>query len=306
MMPFGLTNAPASFQSYIHGVLRPYLDIMVIVYLDDVFVFSRNSSQHEKHVREVLKALLKAGLYAKLSKCLFSVTCIPFFGFILTDKGVEMEEDRISTILNWPEPESVCEVQSFPGFTNFYRRFVKEFSGIAHPLTDTTKGAAQRTKKDLALLKKDFLTPEARRSFQEFVATFTNLPFLVQFNAKRPIKLETDDSGYAISGILSQKQETEWKVVAYFPRKMIDDKRNYKIHDAEFLAIVESFRHWRHHLEQRYHIVEVLTDHSNLRAFMSTHKLTRRQVRLALDLSAFDFRLVYRKGTFNLADGPSR
>ena len=113
VMPFGITNAPASFQSYINRVFRPYLDITVIVYLDDVLVFSRNFSQYEKHVREVLKALLKAGLYAKLSKCLFSVTRILFFCFILTDKGVEMEEHRIPTILNWPEPESVHEVQIF-------------------------------------------------------------------------------------------------------------------------------------------------------------------------------------------------
>ena len=90
-MPFGLSNAPASFQSYINGVLRPYFDITVIVYLDDVLVFSRNPSQHEKHVREVLKAFFKAGLYAKLSKCLFTVTRISFLGFILTDKSVEME-----------------------------------------------------------------------------------------------------------------------------------------------------------------------------------------------------------------------
>ena len=94
--------------------------------------------------------------------------------------------------------------------------------------------------------------------------------------------------------------------MAYFSRKMINAERNYEIHDAELLAIVESFCHWRHYLEQPYHTVEVLTDHSNLRAFMSTHKLTRRQVRWALDLSAFDFRLVYRKGTLNPADGPSR
>ncbi len=125
VMPLGLTNAPASFQSYINKVLRPYLEITVVVYLDDVFLFSRNPSQHEKHVREVLKALLKAGLYAKLSKCLFSVTRITFLGFILTDEGVEMEEDRTSTLLNWPDPESVCEVQSYLGFANFYLRFVK-------------------------------------------------------------------------------------------------------------------------------------------------------------------------------------
>ncbi len=209
VIPFGLTNAPASFQSYINRVLRPYFDIIVIVHLDNVLVFSHNSSLHKKHVREVLKALLKAGLYAKLSKCLFSVTRILFLGFIFTDKGVEMEEDRISTILNWPEPESVREVQSFLGFTNFYRRFVKRFSNIAHPPTDMTKEVAQKTKKYVALRKKDFLTPKAHRSFQELGATFTNSPFLVHFDTKRPIRLETDASGYAISGMLSQKQETE-------------------------------------------------------------------------------------------------
>ncbi len=119
-MPFRLTYAPASFQSHINGVFKPHFDITVIVYLDDVFVFLFNSSQHEKHVREVLKALLKAGLYVKLSKCLFSVIRNLFLSFILTDKGVEMEEDRISTILNWPEPEYVREVQSFLGFANLY------------------------------------------------------------------------------------------------------------------------------------------------------------------------------------------
>ena len=97
--------------------------------------------------------------------------------------------------------------------------------------------------------EKDFLMPEARRSFQELIATFTTSPFLVHFDAKRPIMLETDASGYAISGNLSQKQETEWKVVAYFSRKMIDAERNYEIHDAELFAIVESFCHWRHYLE---------------------------------------------------------
>ncbi len=106
-----------------------------------------------------------------------------------------------------------------------------------------TKGAEQITKRDLALRKKDFLTPEACRSFQELVATFINSSFLVHFDVKRLIRLETDVSGYAISEILSQKQKTEWKVVAYFSHKMIDVERNYEIHNAELLAIIESFRH---------------------------------------------------------------
>ncbi len=142
MMPFRLKNTTASFQSYINWVLRPHFDITVIIYMDDVLLFSCNSSPQEKHVREVLKAFLKARLYAKLRKSLFSVTCISFLDFILKGKGVEMEEDRISMILNWPEPESVFEVHNFLGFANFYHQFVKGFSRIAHPLTDMTKGAA--------------------------------------------------------------------------------------------------------------------------------------------------------------------
>ncbi len=98
MMPFGLTNAPVSFQSYINWVPMPYLDITIIANMHDVLVFMRNFFQNERYVREVLKALLKAGLYTKLSKCLFSVICIYFLSFILTDKGVEIEKDHISTI----------------------------------------------------------------------------------------------------------------------------------------------------------------------------------------------------------------
>ena len=94
--------------------------------------------------------------------------------------------------------------------------------------------------------------------------------------------------------------------MAYISRKSIDVKKNYKIYDAELLAIVDSFCHWRHYLKKLYHTLEVLTNNNNLRAFMNTHKLKRRQVQLAPNLSAFDFGLVYYKGTFNPADGPSR
>ncbi len=141
-----------------------------------------------------------------------------------------------------------------------------------------TKKAAQRTKKDLTLRKNDFLTPKACRSFEELVATFINLLFLVYLDAKRPIQLEIDVSSYAISEILSQKQKG-LKLVAYFSCKIIDAKRNYMTYDAELLAVVESFNHWRHYLEQPYHIVEVLTDNTNLRTFMSTYKFAWRQVR---------------------------
>ncbi len=122
---------------------------------------------------------------------------------------MKIKEDHISMILNWSEPESVREIQSFLGFANFYCKFVKFFFRIVHPLTNMTNKETQRTKKDPALRKTDFLTIEARRFFQELVATVTNLPFLVQFDVKQQIKLKTDASGYAIFGILSKKQVLE-------------------------------------------------------------------------------------------------
>ncbi len=125
----------------------------------------RDLSHHEKHVWEILKALLKADLYAKLSKCLFSVSRILFLGFILTNKDVEIEKNRILTILNWLEPEFFCNIQSFLRFANYYGRFVKEFLKIAHTLTNITKKATVPTKKDLALQKTDFLTTKIRKSF---------------------------------------------------------------------------------------------------------------------------------------------
>ncbi len=122
-----------------------------------------------------------------------------------------MEEDCISTILNWPEPESVRDAQSFLRFANFHCWFVKEFSRIAHLLTDTTKKEAQRNKKDLALRKKDFLMTEACRFYKKFVATFTKSAFLVHFDAKRLIRLETDASGSEVPWILYQKHRQSRK-----------------------------------------------------------------------------------------------
>ena len=306
VMPFGLTNAPASFQSYIHGVLREYLDIFVIVFLDNILIYSMEESQHEQHVRTVLKALLTAGLFAKLSKCLFSVKRVPFLGYVITDTGVEMETDRVSTIVNWPEPESVREVQTFLGFVNFYRRFIQGFSRIAAPLTETTKGSNAKLKKELVSRRAGFLSSEAQAAFRVLVQAFTTAPFLQHFNVALPIRLETDASGYAISGILSQKHPDGWRVTAYFSRKIIPAERKYETHDGELLAIVESFQHWRHYLEGSTHPVEVLSDHSTLRTFITTHKLSRRQVWWALSLSAYNFVITYRKGTLNPADGPSR
>ena len=308
VLPFGLANAPATFQGYINKVLSKYLDDFCIVYLDDILIYSEDPKDHTEHVRKVLDQLRKHRLFAKAEKCEFRVTTVGFLGYTLTPKGVEMERSRITTVLEWPEPKTVRDVQVFLGFANFYRRFVKGFSRVAAPLTNLLQGG-----KNGKYPGPFTMTPEGRQAFNDLKKAFTQAPMLAHYNPEAPIKVETDASGFAISGILSQPVEepaqdqpqVHWHPVAFWSRKMDPAERNYETHDAELLAIVESFKHWRHYLEGAKHPIKVLTDHANLR-YIGTKALTRRQARWSLTLSAYDFELEYRPGTSNPADGPSR
>jgi hypothetical protein len=126
VMPFGLTNTPATFQAYIDDCLRPYIDDFAGCYLDDILIYSTNEKEHEHHVQKVLERLRQFGLYCKAEKCQFGDLKIGFLGFIISSDGVGMESDRISTIEDWPTPNSIRDVQVLLGFTNFYRQFIRK------------------------------------------------------------------------------------------------------------------------------------------------------------------------------------
>jgi hypothetical protein len=295
VMPFGLTNAPASFQAYANDCLREFLDIFCIVYLDDVLIFSDTLEEHVAHVKQVLSRLREYGLTCKLSKCEFHVTSVSFLGFIISPDGISMEPDRVTAITEWPTPTSVQDVQIFLGFANFYRRFIEGYSRITSPIS--------------ALLRKDqnfYWSSQAQEAFEELKHRFTSAPILHHFDPNLPIRLHTDASGFAISGIISQLHGTEWHPVAFFSRKCIPAECNYGTPDLEMLAIVESMRHWRHYLEGARHPIQVLSDHKNLTTFMSTKVLNRRQARWAELLADYDFILTHTPGKRNPADGPSR
>lgn len=345
VMPFGLVNAPASFQSYVHRALSNLLDICCVVYLDDILIYSNSEEEHVKHVREVLDRLRKFRLYIKLSKCEFHTRRVGYLGFIVTPEGIEMEQDRVASIEDWPEPENPREILMFTGFANFYRRFIEGYSRITLPLTELTREekrgetAVQPKKKGTpragrnkqprrnpspnkiekkevkkrhnAFLDKKFKLPEkAKEAFNKLKEAFTEAPLLRHFDPRLRIRVETDASGYAISGIISQLQEDDgqWHPVAFWSRKMIDAERRYEAHDGELLAIVEAFKHWRHYLEGSRYPVVVKSDHANLRSFMEPKmkRLNGRQARWAEMLTAFDFIIEHRPGIKNPADAPSR
>ncbi len=329
VLPFGLTNAPATFQAYINQALAEKLDVFCIVYLDDILIYTQDTgAKHVEAVKWVLDKLKQHGLFVNLQKCRFSTDEVHFLGYVIAPSGVSMEEDRIQSVRDWPELKSVRDIQVFVGFANFYRRFIRGFSKIAAPLTELTKVnvqersssdrvvsnaqqdarvAFERTKPNGKNSQSSFvLTPEAKKAFEELKMAFTTAPVLRHFNPELPIRIETDASGYAIGGILSQLHGELWHPVAYYSRKQIPAETRYDVHDKELLAIMESFKHWRHYCEGSRHKIKVLTDHHNLKRFMSTTRLNSRQIRWAQELSRYDFAIEYRQGKHNPADPLSR
>jgi hypothetical protein len=308
VIPFGLANAPATFQTLINKALRGLVDHICVVYLDDILIYSKTREEHWDFVKQVLERLRQFKLYAKLSKCCFMTTSVEFLGYIISDHGISMDPSRVDSIRTWPEPKTLRELQVFHGFANFYRRFVKYYAKITRALTELLKGSKQGKQNG------PFIFDEtAQAAFVKLIEAFTTAPMLVHFDPQKPIRVETDASGFAIAAILTQlvtlmgaASQAQWHPVAFYSRKMIPAETRYETHDQELLSIVAAFQNWRHYLEGSHHPISVLTDHNNLRYFMTTTTLNRRQSRWALVLAEYDFEIKYRPGKTNPADGPSR
>ena len=262
VIPFSLTNAPISFQEYINKILSEKLDIFVIVYLDDILIYTEDDGDgHVAAVRLDLEQLRKFLLYANLKKCQFHQDEVRFLGYVVSSKGIRMEDERIEAVKQWPEPQSVRDIQVFLGFANFYRRFIQGFSRIAAPLTSMLKTSSTESaepkkgvvgvgggskagrdrsgingseiddvevdggevevdevgkkgwktsksknssKSKKAVGPSDFLTTGAKLAFTELRQAFLKAPILHHFDPERHIRIETDVSGYAIGGVLSQ------------------------------------------------------------------------------------------------------
>ena len=296
VMPYGLTNAPAAFQSFIQDVLREHLDVFCVAYLDDILIFSRTPEEHEQHVRLILEKLRDAKLYANPRKCDWHKTSVEFLGYIIGADGVSMNPKKLSTITDWPEPETVKDVQSFLGFANFYRRFIPHFSRIVLPLTALT----QKTSPFV-------FGQEQRNAFLELKEAFLNAPVLRHFDPLVPCTVFTDASDFALSGVLHQPDESgDLHPVAFYSRKFTPAEINYDVHDKELLAIVDTFRDMRAWVLGSPHTISVVCDHRNLEYFMASQVLNRRQARWAMFLSDYDFQLTWAPGSENVADAPSR
>jgi hypothetical protein len=290
VMPFGLTNAPAVFQHLMNDIFRDVLDMFVVIYLDDILIFSEDPKDHDIHVRLVLERLRKHKLFCNKKKCHFSVEEINFLGYKISSKGISMDPKKVDSISTWPVPKKVNDVQSFLGFANFYRKFIHRFSCLAKPLT--------------LLLKKDSKfnwTADCQKAFDAIKDSFSSAPFLGHPNFEKKFYLEVDSSDYAAGGVLSQFDDLEvLRPIAFFSKQLLPAESNYEIYDKELLAIILCLKEWRHFLQGSRHPVTIFSDHKNLQYFMSNQSLTRRQARWSLFLAEFQYDFHHRPGVQNV------
>lgn len=285
-MTFGLTNAPATFQRMMNEIFKDMLDVIVIVYLDDICVFSENDADHEEHVKEVLRRLEKYDLFCKPEKCEFHKDSIEYLGMIIGSGTISMDPKKVEAVADWPTPTKVKDIQAFLGFANFYRRFIKDFSKLAGPMME--------------LLRKDAQwrwTVRQQESFDGLKKKFTESPVLAMPDLEKPFIVECDASDFATGAVLSQiGPDGDIHPIAYYSKSLGDAERNYEIHDKELLAIVRALDEWRHYLEGSPHKIDIVSDHKNLLFFAEARNLTRRQARWSLFLSRFDFLIRHRPG----------
>ena len=295
VMPFGLCNAPATFQSTMNNLLRPYIDNFLLVYLDDILIYSDSFEQHQAHVRTVLDTLRRAQFYCKLSKCEFGLEEINFVGYTVSHNQIAMQAQKLEALRAWPVPTSVTRLQGFLGFVNYYRRFVRNFSQLSSRLSTL---ASNKFKK-----LRFTWTPEAQHDFdqlkEEMLKNITlGIP---DMSGATPFSLQTDASDICIGAVLSQSN----KIVDCFSRKLQGAERNYPIREKELLAIVCALKKYSHFCSNT--TITVYTDHRSLIHLDSMQLNTpvpqsRRIARWWMDtLSHFNLKIVYLQGQYNIA-----
>ena len=281
VMPFGMSNAPSQFMRMMNEYMAPYLDKFVIVFIDDILIYSKNKEEHLEHVAKVLDALKEQKLKVRPHKCSYGQKEVNFLGFVVSDEGIKVDPKKVAAVAEWPHPISAQEVRSFLGLAGYYRRFIQGFSGIARPLTDLTKKYARWTwgqpqveafeKLKAALVSAPvLLTPDESLPF-ELRAWRENGSYP---DLNLPFELYTDASSFAIGAVLMQDQGNGLQPVAFESKNLTPAEQNYPVHEQELLAVIHALKTWRCYLEG----VEfkVNTDHQTLQYLKQQPDLSRR------------------------------
>ncbi|XP_042065700.1 uncharacterized protein LOC121809231 [Salvia splendens] len=289
VMPFGLTNAPSTFQAAMNTIFQPLLRRCVIVFFDDILVYSPTLADHCEHLSQVLSLLSANKFYVKLSKCSFCCPTVEYLGHLIADGTLIADPRKIEAMTAWPLPRNVKQLRGFLGLTGYYRRFVAHYASIASPLTE--------------LLKKDAFvwTQAASEAFQALKAAMTSTPVLRLPNFSKTFYVETDASDTGIGAVLIQ----EGHPIAYFSRKLGPRRRVASTYHKELYAIVEAVQKWRQYLLGREFVIR--SDQKSLKELLQQIVQTPDQQLYVRKLMGYNFRIEYKKGALNrAADALSR
>ncbi|GJZ68664.1 putative nucleotidyltransferase, ribonuclease H [Tanacetum coccineum] len=283
VMPFGLTNAPAVFMDLTNRVCKPYLDKFVIVFIDDILIYSRNKEEHTYHLRIILELLKKEKLYAKFSKCDFWISTVQFLRHVIDSRGIHVDPTKIEAVKNWASPTTPKEVCQFLGLADYYRRFIKYFSKIAKSLTELT----QKNKK--------YIWGENQESaFQLLKQKLCEAPILALPEGNDDFVVYCDALHQGLGAVLMQRE----KVIAYASRQLKPPEEDYTTHDLELLAVVFALKIWRHYMYGTK--CTVFTDHKSLQHILDQKELSMRQRRWIELLADYDCEIRYHPGKANV------
>ncbi len=289
VMLFDLCNESVSFQKYINNILHEHLNKFCTAYLNDILIYFDNKLKHEIYVKLILWKLQEADLQMNIIKCKFHVTQVSYLKLIIIIKEIKMNFFKINIIVNWLILINIKDVQSVLDFANFYKKFIYDYSRIAISLT--------------CLIRKDVLFvwfQKCQIAFNTLKKVFTFKIILHYYNSDHKIVIEINALNYVFKDILSQYDENEILYsVAYFSKKHNSVECNYEIYDKELMIIVCAFKKWWSELEDFIYSVEMITNHKNLKYFMSIKQLSYHQARWSKFLSKFNYHIAYHFNKIN-------
>jgi hypothetical protein len=290
VMSFGLTNAPAYFMYLMNSVFMNELDKFVVVFIDDILIYSKSKVEHAKHIRIVLQRLRDHKLYAKFSKCEILLDNVKFLGHTISKDGISVDPSKVQEVMDWKPPKSVHQIRSFLGLAGYYHRFLPDFSRIAKPMTKLLK-------KGVKLVWSE----ECDQAFHTLRKHLTSAPVLTQPDMSKPFEVFCDASGTGLGCVLMQEN----RVIAYASRALRPHEKNYPTHDLELGAVVHALKLCRHYLMGNH--CNIYTDHKSLKYIFTQSDLNMRQRRWLELIKDYDLEVHYHPGKANVvADALSR
>ena len=301
-LSFGLTNAPGTFQRLMNYVLRSVIGKICLVYLDDIIVFAKTKEEHLINLECIFNLLKEADLKLGLSKCKFMCESVQYLGHVISAKGITPDPEKIEQLKNYKCPTTIVEIQSFLGLASYYRRFIRNFADIAHPLIELTKKkkdkSNKKVKKTIKMGEEENYSwkwgVEEQKAFETLRECLITPPIVAFPDFEKEFLIFTDASNYGIGAVLSQIQDEKEVVIAYSSRHLNAAERNYSAIEREALAIVYGIKRYRHYLQDEQ--FEIISDHRPLQ-WLETHKDEKSRLgRWAIELSSLKYKITYKPG----------